>query len=405
MMRASGAAPSVRRMLRPLTRLQLVVDLVLGGIWALLNAAPADLGIAAVATAVGMGGVVAIRRLSPALSLALAWVVAVGQVLVGAGPLPADLAVLPVLFACAAYGTPRVRWAAFASSIAGAVLATAAEMFPHVLAVLAFGQVVDLQFGGASLPRSLLVGAGLLVLTATAFLLAWTAGILYRTWLQARANRVAAALAERDLAAEQERTRIARDMHDVVAHSLAVVIAQADGARYLRDRDPGAVDGALTTIAATARDALADVRVLLAQLRHAQTPGPQPTIEDLDRLVAQLEAAGLRVRRHTTGEPLPLATAQQLAVYRIVQESLTNALRHGDTSQEVVLHVGWGPHGLDLDVTSALVGASGRPNETGHGIAGMTERAALVGGHLSARAEDGRFVVRAWLPASQAVPA
>lgn len=391
-------------MLRPLTRLQLVVDLVLGGLWALLNAAPAGSDVPAIVTAVGMGGVVAIRRLSPPLSLALAWLVAVAQVLVGTGPLPADLAVLPMLFACAAYGVPRVRWLAFASAIVGAVLATAAEIFPRALGLLAFGPVTDLQLGGMSLPRTLLVGGGLFVLTATAFLLAWTAGILYRTWLRARANQVAAALAERDLAAEQERTRIARDMHDVVAHSLAVVIAQADGARYLRERDPAAVDSALTTIAATARDALADVRVLLAQLRHAQSPGPQPTIEDLDRLVAQVEAAGLRVRRETTGEPLALATAQQLAVYRIAQESLTNALRHGDAAHEVVLHVGWGPHGIDLVVASSLA-PTARPTGAGHGIDGMTERAALVGGHLTARAEDGRFVVRAWLPISQAVSA
>jgi signal transduction histidine kinase len=392
-------------MLRPLTRVQLVVDIALGAVWLLLNAVPADLHLGAVLTAVGMGGVVAIRRLSPALSLALAWVVALAQVVVGLGPLPADLAVLPMLFACAAYGTPRVRWVAFGSAIGGAVLATAASMFPQVLGVLAFGHAADLDLGGGSAPRVLLVGGGLLAFTLTGFLLAWTAGILYRTWQQARANRVAAALAARDLAAEQERTRIARDMHDVVAHSLAVVIAQADGARYLRQRDPEAVDGALTTIASTARDALADVRVLLAQLRHAQSAGPQPTIEDLDRLVVQLEAAGLRVRRETSGEPLPLATAQQLAVYRIAQESLTNALRHGDTGQEVVLHVGWGPHGLDLVVASALRDTHARAAGAGHGIDGMTERAALVGGHLTARPEEGRFIVRAWLPVPQAVPA
>jgi signal transduction histidine kinase len=391
-------------MLRPLTRVQLVVDIALGAAWMLLNAVPADLALGAVLTAVGMGGVVAIRRLSPALSLALAWVVALAQVIFGVGPLPADLAVLSMLFACAAYGAPRLRWLAFASAFVGAVVATAASLFPQALGLLAFGHAADLDLGGGSVPRTLVVGGGLLAFTVTAFLLAWTAGILYRTWQQARANRIAAAVAEREVAAEQERTRIARDMHDVVAHSLAVVIAQADGARYLRERDPEAVDGALATIASTARDALADVRVLLAQLRHAQTAGPQPTIEDLDRLVSQLEAAGLGIRRETTGAPLPLATSQQLAVYRIAQESLTNALRHGDTAHEVLLHVGWTPHGLDLTVSSAL-GDHARPMGAGHGIAGMTERAALVGGHLTARVEEERFIVRAWLPVPQAVPA
>jgi len=400
-------------MLRPLTRRQLVVDLVLGGGWLLLNALPSLPNAATVLVAVGMGGIVAIRRLSPALALALAWAVAIGQVLVGTGPLPADLALLPMLFACAAYATPRIRWTAFASAFVGAALATAAVAFPGVLGILSFGHAVDLDLGGdgASVARTVLVIGGMLAFTTTVFLLAWTAGILYRTWRQARANLIAAAVAEQEIAAEQERTRIARDMHDVVAHSLAVVIAQADGARYLRQQDPDAVDGALQTIASTARDALGDVRVLLAQLRHSQSDGPQPTLGDLDRLVEQLAAAGLAIRREDTGAPLALATAQQLAVYRIAQESLTNALRHADTTQEVVLHVGWSPHGLDLTVTSALAGppptgpVPGLASGSGHGIAGMTERAVLVGGHLTARAEDGRFVVHAWLPAQQEVPA
>ena len=103
------------------------------------------------------------------------------------------------------------------------------------------------------------------------------------------------------------------------------------------------------------------------------------------------------------GTPLALGTAQQLAVYRIVQESLTNALRHADTAEPVQLHFGWTPHGLDLMVSSTSRAESARsdaaPPAAGHGLAGMTERALLVGGHLSAQPEAGRFVVRAWLPA------
>ena len=108
-----------------------------------------------------------------------------------------------------------------------------------------------------------------------------------------------------------------------------------------------------------------------------------------------------------TGEPLPLGTSHQLAVYRIVQESLTNALRHADIGRPVVVHFGWTPHGLDLTVSSALKPPTGRTGairtaSTGHGVAGMTERALLVGGHLTAGPDDGRYVVRAWLPASPA---
>jgi signal transduction histidine kinase len=391
----------VERVFRRLTMTQLVVDVVLGAVWALINGGPAAAAGSpgAVLAALGMGAIVAIRRLNPPLALAVAWVVAIGQVLGGTGPLPADLAVLPVLFACAAYASRRTRWAAFASGFVGAALATAAVTFPNVLGILAFGRAADFDLGGAPFPRNLVVIGGLFVLTTTVFLLAWTAGVLYRTWRQSRANRAAALEAEREVAAEQERTRIARDMHDIVAHSLAVVVAQADGARYLRQKDPEAVDEALLTIAGTARDALGDVRLLLAQLRHRQADGPQPTMGDLDRLVEQLRAAGLRVRREESGTPLPLPTGHQLAVYRIAQESLTNALRHADTQREVVLHVGWTPHGLDLVVASELT-AHAAPVGTGHGIAGMTERALLVGGHLTARPEEGRFVVRAWLPAT-----
>ncbi|MGN6324812.1 sensor histidine kinase [Pseudolysinimonas sp.] len=388
-------------MFRRLSTSQLVVDGILGVVWALLNGVPAVASPGAVLVAVGMGGVVAIRRLTPPLALALAWLVALAQVVTGVGPLPADLAILPMLFACAAYGSRRVRWLAFVSGFVGAAIATLAVAFPNALGFLGsssqdFG--FSFRYDTDSL-RSAILMAALFAFTVTMFLLSWTAGVLYRTWRQARANRAAAIEAEREVAAEQERTRIARDMHDIVAHSLAVVVAQADGARYLRQKDPEAVDEALQTIAATARDALGDVRVLLAQLRHRQADGPQPTMGDLDRLVDQLRAAGLRIRREDSGTPLPLATGQQLAVYRIAQESLTNALRHADTAQEVELRLGWTPHGLELVVVSALPAHPGPASTAGHGIAGMTERAVLVGGRLAAGPDDGRFVVRAWLPA------
>nr|WP_281361004.1 histidine kinase [Schumannella luteola] len=223
--------------------------------------------------------------------------------------------------------------------------------------------------------------------------------------LRARVSRAQAAAASYEVIAEQERTRIARDMHDVVAHSLAVVIAQADGARYLRKTDPEAVDEALTTIASTSREALADVRVLLAQLRHKQGDAPQPAIADLERLYEQMRASGLAIEVGGSGVALPFPTPTQLAIYRIVQESLTNALRHGDAGEPVQLRFDWAPGGLHLSIASAL-----RPNAVpnahpGHGLAGMTERANLVGGTLGAGSEGARFVVRTWLPAEVATAA
>ncbi|WP_316313707.1 sensor histidine kinase, partial [Clavibacter michiganensis] len=138
------------------------------------------------------------------------------------------------------------------------------------------------------------------------------------------------ARALQDVVVEQERNRIARDMHDVVAHSLAVVIAQADGARYARLVDPEAADEALRTISTTARQALGDVRILLAQLRHSEDDAPQPELKELSDLIDQMRSTGLTIEFVETGQPGEFGTGQQLAVYRIVQEALTNVLRHGD---------------------------------------------------------------------------
>jgi signal transduction histidine kinase len=232
-----------------------------------------------------------------------------------------------------------------------------------------------------------------------ALMLSWTAGALVRTAIRARENRLAQQRAEADAIAEQERVRIARDMHDVVAHSLAVVIAQADGARYAAKADPDAATAALGTISTTARSALADVRLLLTQLRHSQADGPQPTLADLEELYAQVRAAGLELRVDV--DPAPVAAppaALQLAVYRILQEALTNALRHGTGPVDVRLS--WHPDRVDLAVRNPLAATvpADAPPGGRHGLIGMRERAQLVGGSLEAGEEAGAFIVRARLP-------
>ncbi|MEP6843451.1 MAG: histidine kinase, partial [Pseudolysinimonas sp.] len=344
----------------------------------------------------------------PALSLTVAWVVSLAQVAAGVTPLPSNLAILAVLYASSAYGSRTLRWVAFASTFVGAGVITLSLLLPNFGIILGNGSTIITGTDPLALARySLVIFGG----SAAAFLLFWTAGLLTRAWRQSRESRREVVVATAEMVAEQERVRIARDMHDVVAHSLAVVVAQADGARYLGSKDPTATDAALATIATTAREALSDVRVLLSQLRYSQSDGPQPTLVDLDRLLEQLRTSGLRITQEVSGTPLALGTGQQLAVYRIVQESLTNALRHADQDQEVAVHFGWTVHGLDLTISSALPPAkTTRTGRTavvgaqtgGHGIAGMTERAALAGGHLTA-AVDGssgssKFVVHAWLP-------
>lgn len=399
-------------MFRKLSATQLTVDVVIGGVWFMLNAVVGS-GTVHLVVAFGMGLALALRRVSPTLALIVAWVFSIGQVAIGATPVPSNLAILPVLYATSAYGSRTLRWVGFASSFLGAAVITASLLAPNfVSTLLSIGPTVISGDTAALIRSSVVVFVG----SAAAFLLSWTAGLLTRIWRQARENRRAVAVVTEEMVQEQERVRIARDMHDVVAHSLAVVVAQADGARYLGSKDPAATDAALATIATTAREALSDVRVLLAQLRHSQDDGPQPTLVDLDRLYEQLRGSGLIIRQEVSGTPLALGTGQQLAVYRIVQESLTNALRHADREQQVTVHFGWTVHGLDLTISSALPPAKttrtgrtpivGAPS-VGHGLAGMTERAALVGGHLTAgvdtAAGGSRFVVHAWLPERAAI--
>ncbi|MDR7184798.1 signal transduction histidine kinase [Microbacterium trichothecenolyticum] len=343
-------------------------------------------------------GALALRRLSPPLALGIAWVGALVQMGLGRPPSFSDVAIFGILYTTAAYGTRLVYWAGFASALVGAL----------VITVYLFAGPV---FAGGGLSWQTLPLA-LVVLVAGAFALglSWTIGALVRTAVRARENREAQQRAEAETAAEQERVRIARDMHDVVAHSLAVVIAQADGARYTLTAaqtgkgdmktlsDPAVATDALATISATARSALADVRLLLGQLRHRQGDGPQPTIADLEELYAQVRTAGVQLRVDVDpappGEP---PAAVQLAVYRILQEALTNTLRHGAPGGSVDVRLSWLPDRVELDVRNPVSPGS-QPGRSGHGIIGMRERAQLAGGRLDAADEGGAFIVRATIP-------
>jgi signal transduction histidine kinase len=347
--------------------------------------------LASVLTCLLMAVALALRRVSPGLALAVAWIAAVLQMLLGHPPIAADIAVFAVLYTTAAYGSRIVFWCGFASSIVGAIVITG---YLFVVPDFAGGR---LSLSTLPLALAVLVAAGF------ALMLSWTIGALVRTALRARENRAAQVRAEAEAATEQERVRIARDMHDVVAHSLAVVIAQADGARYAAAADPAAATEALATISTTARAALADVRLLLTQLRHSQSPGPQPMLADLEELYAQVRAAGVELRVDVDPAPtVEPSAAVQLALYRILQEALTNALRHGDGGP-VTVRLAWlptvwrGGPGVEFAVRNG-VKPGNRPPETGHGLMGMGERANLAGGRLDAAEADGDFVVTGILP-------
>ena len=335
-----------------------------------------------------MLGALMTSRVSPPIALVVAWVGALLQMGTAQPPMFANTAIFVVLFATAAYGSRLVYWAGFASTLLGAIAITAYLAAPYYAVTLRDGLTSALLSFFAAL---------------FALALSWTAGALFRSVVRGRQVRIAQRAAEARAATEEERGRIARDMHDVVAHSLAVVIAQADGARYAAAADPEAATRALATISQTSRAALADVRLLLTQLRHSQfgegqQVGPQPSLADLEQLYAQVRAAGVDLRVDV--DPAPVGappTAVQLAVYRILQEGLTNALRHGDGGP-VDVGLSWLPDRVGIQIRNTIRSETRPSDGGGHGLIGMRERAQLVGGQLLAAPEAGDFIVRATLP-------
>ena len=187
-------------------------------------------------------------------------------------------------------------------------------------------------------------------------------------------------------------------MHDVVAHSPAVVIAQADGARCARANDSEVVDVALTTISTTAREALGDVRILPGQLRHNERQVPQPVLADLGPPLEQFGDSGLTANRRERGLARPLPRGQQFAACRITQEALTNALRLGDSTQPVELLFAWTESALSVSIRNALPTHSRVPTPESYGPVGIRERAILAGGSSSAGVEGSHWVVGAVLP-------
>jgi signal transduction histidine kinase len=208
---------------------------------------------------------------------------------------------------------------------------------------------------------------------------------------------------ERRLAAAEERTRIARDLHDSAAHAINVILVQAGAARLLQQRDPEAAREALTTIEDVARETIGEIDVLVRGLRDASTPDGATAIEPptglaaLGTLAARYRAAGLAIEIQVGGRRRPLPRGLDQAAYRIIQESLTNAARHGTGGADVGIE--YGDDELELTVENPVGVAPAVPTGPGgQGILGMRERASLLGGTLEARREGERFRVHARLP-------
>ncbi|WP_430502041.1 sensor histidine kinase [Micromonospora trifolii] len=338
------------------------------------------------ATAVGLGMAVALlfRRTHPSAVTVAVAALALIQVIARWGPLIYDVAVLIALYSVVKYGR-RLRDGVLAGAVAAVGVLLAAAQTPNVI-----------QWWATALWYALVTGAVWLVALNV------RTRRLYVLSLEERATTLEREReAESRAAVAEERTRIARELHDVVAHSMAVMIVQADGARFMLDRDPAQARTAVKVVADTGRQALEEMRRLVGVLRDAGPAGSDGAdglavaadpehrrlaLAELPDLLARFDDAGLHVRSTVTGEPPALPPGLELTVYRVVQEALTNALKHAGVGAgvEVVLS-----YTAEAVVVRVVDDGRGRPLVSpapsgGHGLLGMRERVTVYDGSLTA---------------------
>jgi len=327
----------------------------------------------------------AVHRRYPWVALAVALTALLAFSLLHYAAFP-GVSVFVLLFGLALHGSRRDSLVAFGATLAAFVVA------------------LEAQPAGVVTPSDV-------VSTLLATAVAWLAGDnLRQRRLRWAAMEERTRLLEREredrarAAVAAERLRIARELHDIVAHSMSVVAVQAGVGRHVIDTDVAAAGQALAVIETTSRDALVDLRRMLGVLRRgdeAAATRPMPGLADIPALVAETRAAGLGVTLESSGTVADVPAGVNLAAYRVVQESLTNVIKHGGPVAHV--RIACGENGIELDVTD-----DGRPEEhlastrgggSGHGLIGMRERVELYGGRFEAGPRPGGgYRVRALLP-------
>ncbi len=341
---------------------------------------------------------VVFRRSYPVEAFAAALVIGGLQVLLNVKPNAADLAIVILLYTLAAYTPRRISVTGLAICLIGSATAVVRWMPGQlsVLDALAFGSIL---FAGPSL-------------------IAWVFGDsmryrrAYYTSLEDRAARLEAERdAQAQVAAAAERARIARELHDVVAHNVSVMVVQADGASYALGSDPDRARQALAAIAATGRQALTEMRRMLGVLRRDEDGteperAPLPGIGQLGELLEQTRETGLAVSFTVEGVPQPLPDGAALAAYRIVQESLTNTRKHGGPRATAQVTLRYLEDALLLRITDDGRGGGAASDGAGHGLTGMRERVAVYGGWVQAGPRpSGGYQVTARLPLTSPAPA
>ena len=360
---------------RPRPR-QLLFDVLVAGVFTLLALTTAiQQSVPAIVGTLAMGLALAVRRLSWPAMVLLAATTGVCQIVGGELVLLADVGYAGVFFVLGAHPRSAVRRFGLVAALGSAAVLATVVGLDTVDAVT--GVSTAFAVAGSAALAALVAGGG------------WAAG--YARW-QTRARITAQVQA----GLEQERTRIAADMHDLVAHTWAVVAAQADGARYAlgsgsADRK---AEEALEVIAETARGSIADLRDLLAELRY-QEPATPPGQASRDAMVERMRASGMEVRLVEHGDP-SASGLLAVAAQRLLAESLTNALKHGDLAHPVDVEEDW-RDGYRLEVRNRVRASSGALG-TGHGLTGMRDRVTMAGGTFEAGASDGTWTVHAELP-------
>jgi signal transduction histidine kinase len=333
---------------------------------------------------------VVLRRRIPVWAFAIAQISVIWQLLpFDAGWVNSDVALLVLIYTVAAYRPRRQSLAVLAVNVTGSTVA-----------VITWGPVQNVGL----VERVLVIS----VLFFGSAMIAWILGdsMRYRRGYYAALEDKAARLeaerhAQAGIAAAAERARIARELHDVVAHHVSVMVVQADGAGYALRTDPDRAEAALGAIAGTGRQALTEMRRLLGVLRASSEYtelAPLPGLGELRELLDQARAAGLEVSYTLTGRPRPLSEGAELAAYRVVQESLTNTRKHAGLAASASVTLRYEPDGLTVEVIDDGI-ATPAEDTGGHGLAGMRERIAMYGGTVQAgRLPGGGFGVTAHLP-------
>ncbi|MEU3569523.1 sensor histidine kinase [Kitasatospora sp. NPDC036755] len=361
-----------------------------------------------IAVAVVLPLLMVFRRRYPDLTVATAAGIGVGQVAVNVAPGFSSIAYLVFAYTGAAFGR---KWTSRLALAAG--LAAGPLVFWQMKPVKT---VFDRAGDAHTRPYGFGEAALITLLMSTPFILCWAWGRLTRVrraYLTELEDRAARLERERDaqskVAVAAERARIARELHDVVAHNVSVMIVQADGAAYVMDNSPQQAKEALGTIASTGRQALVEMRRLLGVLRTSDTKAeeyvPQPGVEELPELLEQVRTAGLDVDYATSGQPRELPRGVELTVYRIVQEALTNVRKHGGPDAHARVAVDFGERELAVLVEDDGRGSTdehltaGGADGLGHGLIGMRERVGMVSGSLDVGPRPGGgFRIRAVLP-------